>query len=130
MITNYRLGVILVMLAGVCLSSSGLVLRLIEQADGWQILFYRSVVFSFTVFVFLCWHYRSGPRLRSAFWEIGWQGLVVAVSLGLGFAGYIFAIIHTTVANVVFTLSTGPVFAALLACDGGGRCWSGYHGLQ
>jgi len=33
----------MVLLAGVCLSSGGLIVRLMEAADGWQILFYRSI---------------------------------------------------------------------------------------
>ena len=40
---TYQRGVVLVLLAGVCWSSFGVGVRLIEVADVWQILFYRSL---------------------------------------------------------------------------------------
>lgn len=109
---NYRLGVCLVMLAGVCLSTGGLLVRHIEAADGWQILFYRSIAFTLTVLVFISVQYRG--RIISPFLNIGWNGYIAAIALGIGFACYLFSIILTNVANVVFILSTSPFFAALL----------------
>jgi DME family drug/metabolite transporter len=41
--------------------------------------------------------------------------VAVALSLGLGFASYLFGLLLTTVANVVFTVSAGSIFTALLA---------------
>ena len=41
--TAYRRGVFLVLSAGICWSSMGLGIRLIETASVWQILFYRSL---------------------------------------------------------------------------------------
>ena len=40
---RYGLGVFLVVVGGVFLSANGIMLRNIEQADGWQILFYRGM---------------------------------------------------------------------------------------
>ena len=36
---NFRFGVLLVVTGGIFLSTNGIMLRNIEQADGWQILF-------------------------------------------------------------------------------------------
>ena len=40
---RYGLGVFLVVFGGVFLSTNGIMLRNIEQADGWQIFFYRGM---------------------------------------------------------------------------------------
>jgi len=109
---HYGRGVAMVLLAGVCLSSGGLLVRSIEAADGWQILFYRAVAFTLTAFSFTLWRHRG--RWPSAYLAIGWPGLIGAVALGIGFAAYLFALLHTTVANLAFILSAGPFCAALL----------------
>lgn len=108
-----RLGVIAMLGAAFCTSLSGILVRLIEQADGWQILFWRSVTCAIVLAVFLGW--RHGARAADAFLRIGGQGLGVVVALTGAFSCFIFALLHTTVANVAFTIGLTPVFAALLA---------------
>jgi len=110
---NARLGVIAVFGAAFCTSLSGILIRLIEQADGWQILFWRSVTCAIALGAFLGW--RHGARAGDAFLRIGGQGLGVVVALTGAFTCFIFALLHTTVANVAFTIGLTPVFAALLA---------------
>lgn len=109
---HYGRGVVMVLLAGVCLSTGGLLVRSIDEADGWQILFYRAVAFTVTSFCFTAWLHRR--RLPAAYRAIGWPGLIGAVALGIGFAAYLFALLHTSVANLAFIISAGPFFAALL----------------
>ncbi len=109
----YLRGVCLVLLAGVFLSSAGIIVRSIESADGWQILFYRSLSFVAMVFSFTLWNHR-GRTLR-AYRDIGWAGVVAALSLGCGFTFFLFGLLHTTVANLSFMLSASPFIAALLA---------------
>jgi drug/metabolite transporter (DMT)-like permease len=111
--SRYPLGVALLLIAGTCLSFGGLLLRAVEAADGWQILFYRSGAFIATLLCYLCVVYRG--RLVRPFLAIGWHGLVAAVALGVGFSCYVFGMLLTTVANLVFLLATGPFFAAGLA---------------
>lgn len=108
----YPRGVAMVAAGGVCLSVGGLILRSIEDAGGWQILFYRSIAFSLTLLLYLALRYRG--RLVRPFLAIGWRGLVIAAMLGLGFTCYLYAILLTTVANVVFIISAAPFFTALL----------------
>ena len=98
--------------AALFLSTSGLALRNIETAEGWQILFYRSLTFSVTVFVFLL--LRRDIRIRDELINLGWNGLVLAVFLGTGFIAYVFALLHTTVANALFVISAAPLMIALL----------------
>lgn len=109
---RYPVGVATLLAAGVCLSISGLLVRAIEAADPWLVLFYRSWAFFFTVLIFVACRYRG--RLATPFRRIGWPGAAVALALGSGFSLYLLAVFMTTVANVVFTLAAGPFVAALL----------------
>ncbi len=109
----YSRGVLMVLCAGICLSIGGLIVRHIEAADGWQIVFYRSTFFVVTLLIFLAVRYRG--RVVQPFKRIGVNGLLVAMFLGLGSICYLFAILLTTVANAVFIISAAPFFTAAAA---------------
>jgi drug/metabolite transporter (DMT)-like permease len=89
------------------------VLRLVEAADGWQVLFYRSGFLVVTLLPFIAWRY--GAAFGAAFRAVGRSGLIAAVCLAGAFSLFIFALLETTVANVVFTVGLSPLFAALFA---------------
>ncbi len=110
---TYQRGVAYVILAGVFLSMGGLFIRFIESADAWTVLFYRSLAFTATVCLFM--YLRDGASFTQRFKLIRPSELVVSVSLALGFITFVLSIYATSVANTVLILSTGPVFAALLA---------------
>jgi DME family drug/metabolite transporter len=110
---SYGYGVMLVIIGGVFLSTSGILLRNIESADGWQILFYRGIAFSTTLFLLLLLRYRRG--IGAAFYAIGKPGLCASLVLGLGSICYIFAILLTTVANAVFIIGAAPLATAFVA---------------
>ena len=109
---RHATGVALVLAAGALLSVAGITLRHIESANGWQILFYRSATFFVVVTLWLAIRYRA--RVVHAFVRTGRPGLVVAVSLGLGSACYVFALLLTTVANALFIISAAPFMTAVL----------------
>ena len=109
---KYTYGVTLVIIGGVFLSLSGILLRNIESASGWQILFYRGLAFSSMLFVILLLKYRWG--IIDAFRAIGRPGLWAAVVLGLGSICYIYAILLTTVANALFIIGSAPLATALI----------------
>jgi len=110
---RYGYGVGLVITGGLFLSTSGILLRNIEEASGWQILFYRGIAFSLTLFLLLLLRYRSG--IGAAFHAIGKPGIWAAVVLGLGSICYIFALLLTTVANAVFIIGAAPLATAFVA---------------
>lgn len=110
---KYGYGVTLVIIGGFFLSTSGILIRNIESASGWQILFYRGLTFSLTLFLLLLLRYRTG--IGTAFREIGKPGLWAALVLGLGSICYIFAILLTTVANAVFIIGAAPLATAFVA---------------
>jgi drug/metabolite transporter (DMT)-like permease len=109
---RYGLGAALVIVGGLFLSTSGILLRNLEAANGWQILFYRGFAFSATLLLLLLLRYRSG--IGAAFHAIGRPGLWAALVLGLGSICYVFAILWTTVANAVFIIGSAPLATALV----------------
>ena len=100
----------LVLLAGVCWSSFGVGVRLIEVADVWQILFYRSL--ALVPFLIIVGGARWGDAveqfagLAGPAWSAGYHWL--------GFGGGIYGIQKTTVANAMFLFAAAPFFAAIL----------------
>jgi DME family drug/metabolite transporter len=109
---RYNFGVGLVIVGGVFLSLSGIMLRNLESASGWQILFYRGLAFSFMLFIVLLFKYRRGTV--EAFRAIGKPGLWAALILGLGSVCYVFEILLTTVANAVFIIGASPLVTAFV----------------
>lgn len=109
---SYARGVLFVILAGVFLSSGGLIVRHVADADAWTILFYRSLTFSVTVIIFL-WFQERNNTLK-LYKKMRGLDLIVTISLALGFIFYLLSLFNTSVANTVLVLSTGPFIAALL----------------
>jgi len=105
--------VLLVASAGLLWSTLGLGVRLMEEASAWQIVFYRGMFQSAAVTAWLLHRHRG--RLVQPFRRIGWTGVVGAVALGVGYNGMIVALTLTSVATVVFILSTAPIATSLLA---------------
>ena len=106
-------GVIIMMIAGLVLSTGGAIIRNISDASGFQIVFWRSV--SQSIFVLLFLLVRNGRTTLKVFIDIGHSGLIASLFLGLAFFGFVFSITNTTVANTMFLISTVPFFTALLA---------------
>jgi len=110
---QYGLGVLVALTAGLFLSGNGILLRLIEEADGWQILFYRGVALTTTLFVILLSKYRGNTA--GAFREIGPRGVLAALALGFSSCCYVFALLLTTVANAMFIIGAAPLATAFAA---------------
>jgi drug/metabolite transporter (DMT)-like permease len=108
----YRRGILQLVASGVFLSTAGIALRLVEQADGWQILFYRSFALSITILLILVFQKRS--RFFDEFRGLGWNDCLLAVFLGTGFVAYVFALLYNTVANALFIFSCAPFVAGFL----------------
>ena len=104
-------GPFLVFLGSVSLSFGGVIVKSFEGATLWQILFWRSVFFSMTVFVFLLITYKK--KLFNSFYLSGFPGFIAGVILSLGFCGYVVAMYSTTVANTNFIISLQILFLAI-----------------
>lgn len=109
---SYRAGVMLVLMAGVCWSSMGLGIRLIESANVWQILFWRSA--AIVPFLFVIIALQSGGRPTAVIRRSGIAAVIGGACLVVAFTGAIFAMQTTSIANAVFMFAAAPLFAAVL----------------
>ena len=109
---SYRVGVLLVLLAGACWSTMGLGIRLMLEAQVWQILFYRSLALA--PFLFIVIAIRSGGKPVAVIRSTGLPGVVGGFALVAAFAGGIASIQMTTVANAMFLFAAAPFIAAVL----------------
>ena len=104
-------GYILVLMGAFFLSWGGLLIREWEGNDIWQILFWRSFFFTNTLILFLYLIYRK--EAFSILKKSGFPGVIGGIAMAVGFTAYIFAMRETTVANVLFIISTQTVWLAL-----------------
>lgn len=109
---RYGQGVALVLAAGALWSLMGLCLRQIEVASVWQILFWRSVGMVPVLLAFI-WA-TSGGKPLSKVRQSGLAGAIGGFGLVFAFAGAIYAIQTTTIANAVFLFTASPFVAAIL----------------
>lgn len=109
---RYGTGVICVLAAGTLWSLMGLGLRFIDDASVWAILFWRSVGMVPVLLATIIW--TSQGRPFTAIRSVGIAGTIGGLSLVAAFAGAIFAIQTTTVANAVFLFTASPFVAAIL----------------
>ena len=110
--STYTRGVIMILASGLFLSTSGIGFRIIEQASGWQILFYRSFFMIGLLIGVLA--VKSKGRLLTQFRGLRGEDFLLALFLGTGIVAYVFALLLTTVANALFILSSVPFITALL----------------
>lgn len=102
-----------ILFGALCMSFAALFVRLIENADGYQILFYRGFPQCAVVMLIAC-------RMRAispvAFIKsIDRVDTFLGVAMCSAFSFYVFALLNTSVASALFILSIAPVVAALLA---------------
>tara|TARA_B000000565_G_C23773439_1_gene373113 strand:+ start:1320 stop:2186 length:867 start_codon:yes stop_codon:yes gene_type:complete len=104
-------GYILLLFGAFCLSWGGFIVRSFEEASVWQILLIRSVFFVLALTFFLISTYKKDTL--KIFKDAGYPALVAGLVLSLSFVAYVYAMTITTVANVVFIISTQTMFLAI-----------------
>ena len=110
---NRILAMTLMILIAVLVSLGPLLLRSMEDADVWQILFYRSVSWIAALFMILLFKYRF--NLLKNIHAIGKWGVIAGLLLACAQITYIQALNNITVANTTFVLSAIPFLTALVA---------------
>lgn len=103
----------LVLLAGTCWSTGGVLVRLVDEADARQIVLWRSLFIG--LFVASVLLLRRCGDLLGGLRAVGWNGVLGGLCLAGAFVGFVEALTRTTVANAVFLLAAQPLLAALFA---------------
>jgi DME family drug/metabolite transporter len=109
---RYGLGMVLVVLAGIVWSTQGLIFRQIDSAGTWAVLFWRSLGMVPVLLAFLVW--RAGGNPLPAIQSVGRAGVLGGIGLVGAFAGAIYSIQSTTIANAVFLFAASPFLTALI----------------
>ena len=108
-----QIGIALVALAGVFWSLQGPIVRMIETASGPQIVFWRALD-QLVVMLGVVAIVNRG-RVVSAFRLAGYRAVVGALCHAASSTCFVLAVLHTTVANVVFIMASAPLLAAVVA---------------
>ena len=104
-------GYILLLFGGFCLSWGGFIVRSFQEANVWQILFLRSFFFIIALSLFLTLTYKN--RVIKIIKDSGVPGILGGFVMSFSFVAFIIAMNNTTVANVVFIISTQTMFLAI-----------------
>ena len=106
------LGALLMVASAAVASTLGLSVRLVDDASGWQIIFYRNLSMVLVVVAYLV--LRHPRRFWAHFVSVGWTGIVGGISMAIASSFGVWAFLHTAIANVYFMGGTVPFFAGLL----------------
>ena len=99
------------MFGGFCLSWGGFIIRSFEEATVWQILLLRSVFFMIALMVFLIATYKKNTI--NIIKDAGYPAVLGGLVMSLSFIAFVVSMSITTVANVVFIISTQTMFLAI-----------------
>ncbi len=104
-------GYFLLLFGAFCLSWGGFIVRSFQEADVWQILLIRSFFFILALTLFLISTYKKNTIKIMR--EAGYPALIGGVVMSLSFVAYVYSMTITSVANVVFIISTQTMFLAI-----------------
>ena len=108
----YRIpGYLLLLFGGFCLSWGGLIVRSFDTSNAWEILFLRSSFFFLGVSSFLILTYKK--KAFKVISKAGLPGILGGFVMSFSFIAFVFAMLNTYVANVVFIISTQTMFLAI-----------------
>lgn len=104
-------GYLLLLFGGFCLSWGGFIIRSFEEASVWQILLLRSIFFMLALIVFLLLTYKKNTI--KIIKDAGFPALLGGLVMSLSFIAFVVSMSNTSVANVVFIISTQTMFLAI-----------------
>jgi drug/metabolite transporter (DMT)-like permease len=112
-VPGYGFGILLGVAAATCWSLGGVLVRLTDGIDSWQIVLYRS----FTVLILMgTWMALThGRRALAVIRHAGLNGLVAGIAVGLAGLCFVLSLFYTTVAQSIFMTGISPFCAAFLA---------------
>ena len=111
-LSDQNRGMALVFFAGVLWSTVGLGVRFIEDAQSWQILFFRSISLSLFLGVIISFKRQENPFILAT--RMGMNGVLGALALVAAYAGGIYSIQATSVGNAMLLFASAPFMTAIL----------------
>ena len=110
--TDKSFGILLAVTAGILWSTIGLSIKSIEQANVFEILFYRSIFIS--IFIGLLLHFFFKFNFLNLFknWVSYSAG---GTALFFAYIGGIYALLTTSAANALLLFACAPIFTAILS---------------
>ena len=109
--SRHRRAIAFMVVAAICWSSGGLLVRALSITNAWEIVFWRSLFMAlFVAGVLLVLH---GRRMPHAVRAVGRPGLVSGLFLAGTFFFFIGSLTRTTVANTFVLMSVSPFLAAI-----------------
>ena len=111
-LSDQNRGMALVFFAGVLWSTVGLGVRFIEDAQAWQILFFRSISLSLFLAVIISFKRQENPFTLAS--RMGMNGVLGALALVAAYAGGIYSIQATSVGNAMLLFASAPFMTAIL----------------
>ena len=109
---SYGAGVAFTAAGATCWSLGGALVRLTENVDVWQIIFFRSIT------VLICVGIWFGVRFGWAFlrrmFEAGPAAVIAGIAVGSAGLTFIAALFYTTVAEAIFMVGIAPFLSAML----------------
>lgn len=109
----HRRAILMMIVAAICWSSGGILVRQLSITNAWEIVFWRSVFMA--LFVAGVLGVMHGRRLPQAVVAAGKPGLLAGFFLAGTFFFFIASLTRTTVANTFVLMSVSP-FLALMGC--------------
>jgi DME family drug/metabolite transporter len=112
-VPGYGFGILLGIAAATCWSLGGVLVRLTDGIDSWQIVLYRSL----TVLILMgAWMALThGRRAFAVIRHAGLNGVVAGIAVGLAGLCFVLSLFYTTVAQSIFMTGITPFCAAFLA---------------
>ena len=109
--TLHRRAIGFMIVAALCWSSGGILVRQLSITNAWEIVYWRSLFMAlFVIGVLVALHGRGMPRAVVA---AGWPGIVSGTFLAGTFFFFIASLTRTTVANTFVIMSASPFLAAI-----------------
>ena len=109
---SYAAGVLFVAAGAACWSLGGALVRLTEDIDAWQIIFYRSVTVLICMSLWL--GFRFGGELFARMREAGFNAVIAGIAIGTAGLSFVASLFYTTVAESIFMVGITPFLSAVL----------------
>ena len=106
------MGVYYVIVAGMLWSMIGIGIRLIENANVWQILLYRSSSLVLFLFIVLLINTKKNPFVL--IYQSKLPVFIAAFGLFIAYSGGIYAVQNTSVANAMLLFASAPLITSIL----------------